>query len=248
MVNLTIAGSIATMAMNDPARRNALGLAMFDALEAALSTIASRDDVAVVIVRGEGQAFCAGFDLGAAANDPPLVGEFIRRLGCVNRAIRRLPQVVIAAVHGAAIAGGCALLSACDLVVIAPSAQVGYPVHALGISPAVTIPTLAQAIGPGAARALLMSGRLVDGTEARRLGLASHIAGEGDAERSAGELARAVAGHGPHALRLTKRWLNELDGSLDDDRFNGPSADSARLALEPEASAMLRRFWASRQR
>jgi methylglutaconyl-CoA hydratase len=247
MVNLTWSGSIATIALNDPARRNALGRGMFDALEAALAEVAARQDASVLFVRGEGPAFCAGFDLAAAVDDPPLLGEFIERLSGVNRSLRRLPQVVIAAVQGAAIAGGCALLSACDVVVIEASAQVGYPVHALGISPAVTVPTLAQAVGSGPGRALLMSGRLISGAEAHQIGLASHLSEAGDLDQRANDLARVIAGHGLHALRVTKRWLNELDGSLEDARFDGPAADSARQALTPEAAAMLRARWVGRR-
>lgn len=239
---------IATIALNDPSKRNALSLAMFDALDEVIARLTHDDTIHIVLLRGEGLAFCAGFDLAAAVDDPDLLPQFIHRLSGVLRGLRRLPQVVVAAVHGAAIAGGCALVSACDFVFVAPDAKLGYPVHAMGISPAVTIPTLRQALGDGAARALLMSGEIIDGARAREIGLASHLAGSGDGVvQEALAYCRNLAEKGPHAPRVTKAWLNELDGSLDDSRFSRPTNDSARAAQRPEARAMLAAFWARRR-
>lgn len=239
---------IATIALNDPAKRNALSLAMFDALDLAMASIASDQTIHVVILRGEGAAFCAGFDLGAAVDDPSLLPQFILRLSRLNRALRRLPQVVVAAVHGAAIAGGCALLSACDFVVVAPDARLGYPVHALGISPAVTIPTLRQMLSDGTARALLMSGELIDGIEAHRRGLATHLAAPNiDVHAMAQEHAHMLAAKPPGALRVTKAWLNELDGSLHDPPFDATADDSAAAAMCEESRRMLSAFWAQRR-
>ena len=166
----------------------------------------------------------------------------------MNRALRRLPQVVVAAVQGAALAGGCALLSACDFVFVAPDATLGYPVHRIGVSPAVTIPTLRLAAGDGPARALLMSGRLIDGREAVRIGLASHLAeSSATLHDEATAFCRALAEKGPNALRATKAWLNELDGSLDDAPFDRAAIASASLADGDEAVAMLRAFWSKRK-
>src|SRR5262245_50346322 len=145
-VKLTIHGPIATIALNDPPRRNALGLQMFEALEAAIDRVRNSASVHVVLLTGEGDSFCAGFDLAAAVDDPTLMATFIRRLSAALRDLRRLPQVVVACVPGAAVAGGCALLTACDFAFVAPDAQLGYPVHRLGVSPAVTIPTLQQSL------------------------------------------------------------------------------------------------------
>ncbi len=247
IVHLSFDHRVATVTLDDPGRRNALGLAMFDALDEALGEVADRREVRVALLRGHGPSFCAGFDLAAAVEDPPLMGRFIDRLGVLLRTLRRLGQVVVAPVQGAAVAGGCAILSACDLVVIARTAKVGYPVHRLGISPAVTIPTLQQALPPGAARSLLLGGELIDGAEAHRLGLASHLSRDDETvEADAIALCTAIAGHGAEALRVTKAWLNELDGSDDEDAFARPAAATATLARSDEATARLRAFWESR--
>jgi methylglutaconyl-CoA hydratase len=239
-VQIEIDGHVATVAMNDPLRRNALGLDMFDALDEAIAGVSSDTAVHVVLLCGRGKSFCAGFDLTAATDDPAIMGVFIRRLSALLRALRRAPQPVVAAVHGAAIAGGCALVSACDLTVVSATAKLGYPVHALGVSPAVTIPTLMPAIGAGAARALLTGGALIDGAGAKRIGLANRVSPDDDTvEHDARELCRTIAAHGTPAVRATKAWLNELDGSLDDTRFDGPMRATADLAATEEAQATL---------
>jgi methylglutaconyl-CoA hydratase len=239
---------IATIALNDPSKRNALSLAMFDALDEALAELARDDAIHTVLLRGEGPAFCAGFDMGAAVDDPQLLPQFILRLSALNRALRRMPQVVVAEVHGAAIAGGCAILSACDFVFVAPDAKLGYPVHAMGISPAVAVPTLRLALGDGATRALLMAGDLISGVEAHRRGLATHVA---DSSASVHDRANAhchaLAQKGPQALRTTKAWLNELDGSAGDEPFDRPAKDSAAAARATEAQELLAAFWLKRK-
>ena len=239
-IDVSIAGAIATITLNDPAKRNALSLAMFDALDAAIADLAQGDAVHVVLLTGAGNVFCAGFDLAAANEDAEMMAKFIHRLSAVNRSLRRLQQVVVAAVQGAAIAGGCAMLSACDFVFVAPDALLGYPVHRIGVSPAVTIPTLQQAIGAGAARAMLMGGELISGATAHRLGLASHLASSATATL---DEARAhceqLARKGVHALRVTKAWLNELDGSLDDAAFDQSAQASAEIAATDEARTLL---------
>ncbi|MCH8165162.1 MAG: enoyl-CoA hydratase/isomerase family protein [Planctomycetes bacterium] len=249
IVQLNVDGAIANVALNDPDHRNALGIAMFDALDEALGAIKANDDVHVVLIHGRGKVFCAGFDLAAAVEDASLMGTFIQRLSVLIRSLRRLPQVVVAAVHGAAIAGGCALVSACDLVVVSATAKLGYPVHRIGVSPAVTIPTLQQAIGPGAARTLLMSDELIDASTAYRIGLASRLSRDDKSVLDdAMTLCETIARHGPHALRTTKAWLNELDGSLDDERFERPAESSAQIATLDEAHMMLDAYWQGRPR
>ncbi|MHC4989835.1 MAG: enoyl-CoA hydratase/isomerase family protein [Planctomycetota bacterium] len=244
LINTTREGGTLRIELNDPEHRNALSSAMFDALEEALRSAAGDDEVRVLLLHGRGRAFSAGFDLTAALDDPQLLGAFILRLSGVCRSLRRMSPVVVAAAHGAAIAGGCALLSACDLVVVAPDAKIGYPVHRIGLSPAVSAPTLASSVGPGATRWMQLGGELIDGREAHRIGLASHLAASSETLlEEASTLCRTLCSHGRHALRVTKAWLNELDGSMTDDRFRGPAEDTAREAMTSETVQLLRRVW-----
>ena len=109
LVKTAVEFGVPTVCLNDPGRRNALGTAMFDALDRAIAALGSGSvdgDPAVVLLRGAGAGFCAGFDLAEAVEDPTRMAAFIRRLSHLNRSIRRLPHVVVAAVQGAALAGG----------------------------------------------------------------------------------------------------------------------------------------------
>ena len=119
--------------------------------------------------------FCAGFDVQACSKDIDLVGIYINRLSSLIRSLRRLPVPVVVAAHGAAIAGGCAVLTGCDFIVGSVGGKYGYPVHQLGISPAVTIPTLSQQLGYGRARSLLLGGEILDGNESHSIGLLTHL-------------------------------------------------------------------------
>ena len=132
-------------------------------------------------------------------------------------------------------------------MVVSATAKLGYPVHRIGISPAVTIGTLLPAVGSGAARAILESGELLDGPAALRLGLACQLSRD-DAQvlTDAAALCQTIGGHGPQALRATKAWLNELDGSLDEERFEAPARDSARMSRTDDARRRLEAYWKDR--
>ena len=245
----------------DPARRNALGEAMFTAMhERVLVAALAADDrligpdgahvgADVVVLRGEGHSFSAGFDLPACVERPELLRDFVMDLSRIVQSLRSLPIPVVAEVRGAALAGGCALLAGCDFVVVAPDAQLGYPVHRIGVSPAVTIPAFMANAGPGRAREVTVGGMILDGPGAVRAGLATHCAQT--PQSTAEEADRLVASllqKGPTALRATKRWINELDGSTVDARFTHAAAASAAAADGDEFATMLRAFWETRSR
>ena len=111
-VQIELDGHVATVAMNDPDRRNALGLAMFDALDAAIDEVSSNDAVHVVLLCGRGKSFCAGFDLTAATDDPAIMAELIRRLSAVLRSPRLAPHHVVPSLRGGATPGPSPLVSA----------------------------------------------------------------------------------------------------------------------------------------
>jgi methylglutaconyl-CoA hydratase len=248
LVRLELRQPCVTLTLADPDRRNALSTAMFDALEAGVAAVGRHESSWILRIRGEGPAFCAGFDLGACIADRTLLATFIRRLSRLNRTIRRLRQVVVVEVHGAALAGGCALLSACDFVCVAPDATLGYPVHRIGVSPAVSLPTLTSATG-GSARPLTLGGDLIDGPSALRIGLATHCAPSPDRLPAlVDELVEQLASKGRVALGATKRWLNELDGSLHDQAFERTAEGSAALCAGDECVSMLNTFWNTRKR
>lgn len=238
---------IPSITLNDPDHRNALGLSMFEALQNTLK-ITSNLPQPILLLKGTNPVFSAGFDLQAAIQNPENMAHFITQLSQVNRTIRRLPQIVIAVVQGAALAGGCALLGACDFVFVAPNAKLGYPVHRIGVSPAVTIPTLRSRMLPGPMRTLLLSGKIITGITAHKIGLATHLAtSDNTLNEEANSFAIKLNEKSPHALRTTKAWLNKLDDSLNNQPFDDTVNDSIPLTNQPEATQMLQSFWNSRR-
>ena len=229
------------LTLNDPKRRNALGIEMFDALDRGIQGVNA--NTRCILLLGEGSVFCSGFDMKACVDNLSILETYILRLSSLIRSLRRLPVPVVVAAHGAAIAGGCALLTGCDFVVGSNDSTYGYPVHRLGISPAVTIPTLFQKLGEGRARSFVLSDELVNGRIAFEEGLLTHLEDVDDeVTKVATTLAQSLAQKPPHALQATKRWLNELDGSLDDSRFDAPATHSAR-AIGKETLEMLNQLW-----
>jgi len=249
-VDKTNSHAIATITLNDPSRRNALGDDMFTALENALADIQkhcaaqntnqfgattnsfNNSATRVVVLCANGPSFCAGFDLRAVANDAsvsqPVLSSYLHRLHRCVEIISQLPAITIAAVSGAALAGGCALVSACDFVIATPDAKFGYPTHAICLSPAISGPTLSSRMGLGAARELLLGGQLISGTRAFELGFASHLAAASmtcdnpphqvPAHNHTSALAletsnltNILLAKGPLALFTTKHWLQQLD-------------------------------------
>ena len=251
-------GRVAVVTLRNPARRNALDLAALDALERAISDARQKCEQRAsdcVVVRADGEAFCAGFDLAACAENPTLVGDFLYRLSACVQTLRAIDAPVVARVQGAALAGGCALLTGCDFVVVASNAQLGYPTHRIGISPAVSIPSLLSRMA-GNARALLLSNDLIDGTEALARGLATSLSQPEELDRDFELLVARLLLKGPEALRATKAWLRTLeargDGALgrlaarDTHAFERARDASIALGEGDEFASMLRAFWASR--
>ncbi len=236
---------IATITLNRPEARNALSVELIEALDAALDAVEHDESVRVLVVAGAGRVFCAGMDLKGVMADPVTMRRMLRGLSVLMRRIRRLPIPTIARVQGAAVGGGCGLMVVTDFALTHPEAKVGYPEVSLGVCPAVVAPWLIRKIGAGPARAMLLAGGTMSGTEGHRLGLATHLVERGRLEAETAELAGRLREAGPAAIGTTKRWLNELDGSLDDAVFDRAADLSADVIAGAEAQARLRRAFSS---
>lgn len=239
------AGGVAHLVLDRPDKRNALTVEMLDHLAHHALALADDDSVRCIILRGQGPAFCAGFDLMLAKDDDTMLARMLTGLSTAIRALRRMPQPVIAAAHGAAIAGGCALLGAADLVLTDQHAKLGYPVVTLGVSPAVSAPSLANLTGPAHARELLLNPSIISGLEAARLGLAHKCVDiPEDVIPATQKIADQLAAKPPGALRTTKQWLNEIDGSAADASFDAAlNASLARVNSEEERALLAQHVW-----
>ena len=245
LVTLVTDGPVATLTLNRPDARNALSLDMIAAMEEAIEKVeagiaSDSDPIRVMILAGSGKSFCAGMDLKAVQDDPILMGDMLRRLAAISRRIRRLDVPTISRVQGAAIGGGCGLMVVCDFSFSHPEAKLGYPEVDLGICPAVVAPFLVKRIGAGPARAMLLAGGTMSGEHGFARGLATHLVASDELESATAEFAARLCKGGPEAITATKQWLNELDGSLDDEQLSKGAEISARLIQTEDAQARLR--------
>jgi methylglutaconyl-CoA hydratase len=245
LATLTLAGPIATLSINRPEARNALSIDLLGDLNARAGGLAARPDVTVVVFTGAGKAFCAGMDLKAVTSDDGLKAglplKLLTALADLTIVLRRLPQVVVAKVNGAAIGGGCGLACVADIAVTHADSKMGFPEVDLGVCPAVVAPWVVRKIGAGRARRVLLSGGVISGQQAFETGLVDRVVPTAaDLDAAADEIARRLASGGPNALRATKSLLNELDGSNDEALVRRGADLSARVLATPESQKMLR--------
>ena len=252
LVRVDIAHGVARLTLNRPDARNALSLELIHALGETVRSIAprcpggpaaTRDPIRVVILSGAGKSFCAGMDLKAVASDAHAMGEMLRELSRVNRAIRRLSVPTIAQVHGAAVGGGCGLMVVCDFAFTHAEAKLGYPEVDLGVCPAVVAPWLVKKIGAGRARAMLLAGGTMNGREGFAAGLATHLVEEEELSTAVTAFAMSLVKGGANALAATKQLLNELDGSMDDAVADEAAEISARIIAGEEAQSRLKKIF-----
>ncbi|GMV26235.1 MAG: enoyl-CoA hydratase [Phycisphaerae bacterium] len=237
-------GDVAVIRLDRPEKRNALTVAMLGSLRQALDNAMS---ARAIVLSGVGDVFCSGFDLTACRDDETVLGKLLEGLASVCVTMREHPSPVVVSAHGAAVAGGCAMVAAADLAVTSAGAKLGYPVVRLGFSPAVSAPMLTVTAGNGNARGRLLDPGLVDGVEAARIGLVHECAADAAAcEARAIELATLLAGKPRHAMAFTKRWLNEVDGSVDAERLRAGLGASMGLVGSAEQRELLPQAWAGR--
>jgi len=206
-------GGVMTLLLNRPAKRNALNGALVEALASALEDARDREEVRVILLRGAGPDFCAGADLEeleAMLDRPPEAGlEDARRLGALLLAMRRHPKPIVAVVHGRALAGGCGLATACDLVLAREDAELGYPEVHLGFVPAMVMAILRRKVTEGKVFELVTLGRRIPAREAQRIGLVNRVIPADGFEEEVSAFASEIERKPASALTLTKGLLYE---------------------------------------
>ena len=207
-LQLNVHEHVATLTLNRPDSRNALNLQMCRELTAACAVLRSSDEVHVVLIRGNGPAFCAGADLKERQHMS--VEEMVARRVegfTAYGAIEVLPMPVIALVHGPAFGSGAEIAAACDYVLGDSQATFRYPEVGWGTVGATQ--RLPRIVGRRMAKELLFTGRTIDATEALKLGLLNHIYATENLEREALEMAHAIAQCNPLTVRLTKASIDD---------------------------------------
>jgi methylglutaconyl-CoA hydratase len=216
LVLTSLDAGIFSITLNRPAKRNALNSEMIELLHRSLEQADLDSGARVVLIRGAGKDFCAGADLDellASADRSTDENEASAlRLGHLFERLRTLPKPVVALVQGRALAGGAGLASACDLLVAAKRAQLGYPEIQRGFVPAMVTALLRGMVGEKLALDLILTGRVLGAEEARSVGLVSRVVSDADLEQEGLAIAASLAGSSATALALTKRLFFELDG------------------------------------
>ena len=222
-IQLAHDGAVATITLNRPDKRNAISFELMDDLLRGLDEV-DKSGARVLIITGAGKAFCSGMDLddlkaliGRSAEQNLKDSETMVRL---FRSLYEFPKVTIAAVNGAAIAGGTGLALLCDFTLAVPEAKFGYTEVRIGFVPAIVSTFLLRQVGEKQARDLLLTGRIIRAEEASRIGLINEIVAPETLMAKAGELAAMLIENSPASLQATKRLLTahartELDAQIE---------------------------------
>ncbi len=208
-------GGVARLTLNRPDKRNALDAALIAALKAALRAADEDPEVRVVALEGAGRDFCSGVDLSALRTIAE--GGVMENLDDVEGLAelfllpRRMRKPVVALVRGRALAGGCGLATACDLVLAAEGAQFGYPEVKIGFVPAMVMAILRRNVSEKRAFDLLVRAQPVAAAEAERIGLVNRVVPDDAFAAEADALLAELAERSPSAVQLTKRLLYHSD-------------------------------------
>ncbi len=236
-VQVTSEGSVATVTLNRPDKRNAISFELIDDLLGALNDVATSDD-RILILTGAGPAFCSGMDLenlkallGRTPDQNLKDSETMVRL---FRSLYEFPKVTIAAVNGPAIAGGTGLALLCDFTLAVPEAKFGYTEVRIGFVPAIVSTFLLRQVGEKQARDLLLTGRIFDAAEALRLGLINEILPLDGLMPRARELAATLMQNSPTSLRATKKLLNDHARAELDLQIDAAVRENAAIRTTPD--------------
>ena len=195
--------------LNRPERRNALTIELLTEVTEALDAASADPDQRILILRGAGQAFCAGLDL----QETTVVEKAHRSAEMVAKTLLAISQtrlITIAQVHGAAVAGGAGLMSACDFVVAAERTKIGYPETKRGLVAGLVMTFLRRQLRERDIRELLFTGELVGAERAREIGLVNRVVPPNELENETQKIVAAVLQNAPVALASTKRLIEEL--------------------------------------
>jgi methylglutaconyl-CoA hydratase len=241
-----VEGGVARVTLNRPEKRNALNDELVAGLKAALRESDAREDVRAVLLKGAGADFCSGADLSAlrkiAEGSVSDNFEDARSLMELYALIRRVRVPVVAAVRGRALAGGCGLATACDLVLASASARFGYPEVRIGFVPAMVMAILRRNVSEKRAFELVARGAEISAAEAERAGLVNRVYEDEEFESGAEAYVADFARVSRSAVVLTKRLLYQMDGLGFDDALRTGADLNTIARMTEDCRAGVARF------
>ncbi len=239
-------GPIGLVTLHRPDKKNAMSRALVLQLSDTLSHLSADPTARVLVLTGAGGTFCAGMDLREASDaaqsdeaEQKAIAEVCGLADLVHQ-LHTFPKITIAAVNGDALAGGAGLAMACDFVVMAQRARLGYPEVLRGLVPAIVMQDLVRLVGERRARHLLLTGLPIDSATALHWGLANKVVHEDDCHDEAMALAERCLAGGPMAVAAIKRLIDEATKRLPD--LRGPAAITAAVRVSEEAIEGMRAF------
>ncbi len=242
----SVTDGVAAVTLNRPDKRNALNAALVGALKERLSDAAADAAVRIVTITGAGKDFCSGADLADLERISEMGAEEnledARSLGALFVQMRHHPHPIVAIVEGRALAGGCGLATACDLVLARDDAEFGYPESHLGFVPALVMTILRRRVGEGRAFELVAQGARFGAVEAERIGLVSRTFAADAFQAEVSDYIAALAAKPPSALTLTKGLLYELDGLDFEDGMERAAQVNAEARMTDACRAGVRAF------
>ena len=213
------AGGIATLTLNRPGQFNALSGAVIDELQSALDRLGADTSVRVVVLAARGRGFCAGHDLRElrAMGDVAEVEALFARCSRMMLTLARLPQAVVAKVHGLATAAGCQLVATCDLAIASSAATFATPGVNIGAFCATPSVALGRAVGRKHAMEMLLTGETISANRAREIGLVNRVVAPEALDAEVESLARLIASKSPAAIATGKHvFYRQLELPLDE--------------------------------
>jgi enoyl-CoA hydratase/carnithine racemase len=210
MLSVTDAEGVARVTLDRPEKRNALSLELMDELTGVLQRLGARPDARAIVVEGAGVAFSAGHDLSEmVGRDLPFYQRLFDSCTELMETIHRVPQPVIAKVHGIATAAGCQLVAACDLAVAADDARFATPGVTIGLFCSTPMVPLSRAIGRKRALEMLLTGAPISAATALEWGLVNRVVPVSDLDAAVDELVAAISSSSPLTLAIGKEAFYE---------------------------------------
>lgn len=247
---LDISGAVATITLNRPDKRNAISTTMIAELQTGLDEI-EQSHARVAILTGAGKAFCSGMDLemlaAIAQQSPAENQEDSRRLAKLFRRIWSFPRPLIAAVNGAALAGGCGIATLCDFTLAVPDAKFGYTEVKIGFLPALVSVFLIRQIGEKRTRDLLLTGRIIEAAEAKEIGLVNEIIPAEHLLARSRDLADLLIAASPASLSRAKRLMTSAAAASVDADLERAVFENARIRCTPDFKEGLASFLEKRK-
>src|SRR5271163_4719806 len=236
-LTLEFSGQLATITFNRPEKRNAISERMISEIQSALDAVET-SHARVAIITGAGKSFCAGMDLemlsAIASQSSADNMEDSRRMARMFRRIWSFSKPLIAAVNGAALAGGCGIATLCDFTLAVPEAKFGYTEVRIGFLPAIVSVFLTRQIGEKRARDLLLTGRIIEAAEAKEIGLVTEVVPSEHLMARAQELAAVLIAASPNSLTRAKRLLTSAAAAGVDADLERAVLENARIRCTPD--------------